>query len=217
MAKLKLGIHISGRGSNLQSLIDACADKNFPAEIVLVISNVADVQGLERARRANIPTLTIPHKSFADKQAFEAAIDNAHCAAGVDLVCNAGFMRVISPYLISRWRGRMINIHPSLLPSFAGLHTHQRVLDSGALFTGCTVHYVEEEVDAGAMIVQAAVPVLPKDTEESLSARVLGYEHQIYPYAVRLIAEGKIKYEEGKVVRMAADSYNVQGLLNPPI
>jgi phosphoribosylglycinamide formyltransferase 1 len=217
MAKLKLGIQISGRGSNLQALIDACADKNFPAEIVLVISNVADVYGLERARLANIPTKTISHKSFSNKEAFETAIDDAHRAAGVELICNAGFMRIISAYLIGRWRGRMINIHPSLLPSFVGLHTHQRVLDSGALFTGCTVHYVEEAVDAGAMIIQAAVPVLFNDTEDSLSARVLGYEHQIYPYAVRLIAEGKVKYENGKVLRETIDSNVAQGLLNPPL
>ena len=217
MRELKLGVHISGRGSNLQALIDACADNNFPAEIVLVISNVADVEGLAKAKAAGIPTQTIPHKSFVTKEAFEMALDDAHTNAGVELICNAGFMRIISPYLIGRWRGRMINIHPSLLPSFPGLHTHQRALDAGVLFTGCTVHYVEEEVDAGAMIIQAAVPVLSNDTEESLSARVLRFEHKAYPAAVAMIANGHVIYKDGKIIRNHTDSTLENGLLNPAL
>ncbi len=220
MCKLKLGVQISGRGSNLQALIDACADKNFPAGIVLVISNVAEVEGLAKAKAAGLPTLTLPHKNYPTREAFEAALDEAHTRAGVELICNAGFMRIISPYLIGRWRGRMINIHPSLLPSFPGLHTHQRALDAGALFTGCTVHYVEEEVDAGAMIVQAAVPVLSDDTQSSLAERVLAFEHKAYPHAVRLIAQGRVSYRDGKVIRHDVESYSpksarLNGLLNP--
>ncbi|NDE90774.1 MAG: phosphoribosylglycinamide formyltransferase [Alphaproteobacteria bacterium] len=217
MKKLKLGIQISGRGSNLQALIDACADKDFPAEIVLVISNVADVEGLARAQRANIPTLTLPHKTFPNREAFEKAIDEAHRKAGVELICNAGFMRIISPYLINQWRGRMINIHPSLLPAFPGLDIHQRVLQSGTLFSGCTVHYVEEAVDGGAIIAQAVVPVLPDDSEDRLAARVLKQEHQLYPMAVRLIAQGKITYQDGKVIRNDMESMCQNGLLNPAI
>ena len=222
MRKLKLGVQISGRGSNLQALIDACADKNFPAEIVLVISNVADVEGLAKAKVAGISTQTIPHKSFETKEAFEVALDEAHTKAGVELICNAGFMRIISAYLINKWRGRMINIHPSLLPSFPGLHTHQRALDAGVLFTGCTVHYVEEEVDAGAMILQAAVPIMPNDTEASLAARVLSYEHKAYPAAVRMIAQGMVTYKDGKITRNlkdfpGADSTPQNGLLNPAL
>lgn len=217
MRKLKLGVQISGRGSNLQALIDACKNENFPAEIVLVISNIPDVEGLAKAAAAGIPTQTIPHKSFASKELFEAAIDEAHTKAGVELVCLAGFMRVISPYFIKRWQGRMINIHPSLLPAFPGLHTHQRALESGALFTGCTVHYVEEEVDAGAIIVQAAVPIAPNDTESTLAERVLSYEHKIYPYAVALIAQGVVSYHNGKIVRKDLDSAPPIGLLNPAL
>lgn len=215
MRKLKLGVQISGRGSNLQALIDACTDKNFPAEIVLVISNIPEVEGLNKAKAAGIPTLTIPHKAYATREAFEIALDEAHQKAGVELICNAGFMRIISPYLINKWRGRMINIHPSLLPSFPGLHTHQRALDAGALFSGCTIHYVEEEVDAGAMIVQAAVPILANDTADSLAARVLSYEHQAYPYAVKLIAQGDVAYKDGKIIRKHTDSIAPKGLLNP--
>jgi phosphoribosylglycinamide formyltransferase-1 len=217
MQKLKLGIQISGRGSNLQALIDACADKNFPAEIVLVISNVSNVEGLARAQRANIPTQTIPHKNYESREAFEAALDAAHHSAGVELICNAGFMRILSPYLINRWRGKMINIHPSLLPAFPGLHTHERALESGALFTGCTVHYVEEVVDAGAMLIQAAVPIVPQDTPATLAARVLTFEHQAYPAAVRMIAEGRVVYENSKIIRKGIDSAPANGLLNPSL
>lgn len=215
MRKLKLGVQISGRGSNLQALIDACKSPDFPAEIVLVISNIAGVEGLAKAQAAGIPTKTIPHKDYPSREVFEVALDEAHRNAGVELICNAGFMRILSSTLISRWRGKMINIHPSLLPSFPGLHTHKRALESGVLFTGCTVHYVEEEVDAGAMIVQAAVPIRADDSEDILSARVLSYEHVAYPFAVRLIAQGRVKYKDGKVIRESGDSLPQNGLLNP--
>ena len=217
MRKLKIGVQISGRGSNLQALIDACADKNFPAEIVLVISNIPDVEGLAKAKAAGIPTQTIPHKTYATREVFEVALDEAHTKADVELICNAGFMRIISPYLINKWRGRMINIHPSLLPSFPGLHTHKRALEAGVLFTGCTVHYVEEEVDAGAIIIQAVVPIQPNDTEASLAARVLTYEHIAYPAAVKMIAQGMVSYKDGKIIRKNVESAPENGLLNPAL
>lgn len=215
MKKLRLGVHISGRGSNLQALIDACVDPSFPAEIALVISNVNGAGGLVRAERAGIPSTVISHKDFETKQAFEEALDTAHRKAGADLICNAGFMRIISPWLVSRWQGKMINIHPSLLPSFPGLDTHKRALEAGVMFTGCSVHYVEAEVDAGAIIVQAAVPVFGNDNEESLSARVLRQEHIIYPLAVRLIAQGAVTYENGRAVWNGRRDCPQEGVINP--
>ena len=214
--KLKLGVQVSGRGSNLQALIDACRDPSFPAEIALVISNIPDVYALTRAAEAGIATQVIPHKNFSGRAAFEDALDAAHRAAGVDLVCNAGFMRILSPHFVGLWRGKMINIHPSLLPSFTGLHTHRRALEAGVKLAGCTVHFVEAEVDAGAILVQAAVPVLPSDDEDRLAARILEEEHKAYPLAVRLIAEGRAAYENGKIRWNGAESAPMAALLNPP-
>jgi phosphoribosylglycinamide formyltransferase-1 len=206
MAKLKLGVQVSGRGSNLQALIDATRDPSFPAEIVLVISNIAGVQGLERAEKAGIPTAVIPHKDYPTREAFDEAIDAAHRKAGVELVCLAGFMRIITGWFVNQWLGKMINIHPSLLPAYPGLNTHKRALEDKMSEVGCTVHFVEEGMDTGPIILQAEVPVEPGDTEESLSARVLGFEHQIYPEAVRLIATGAVRYENGRTVRAAAQA-----------
>jgi phosphoribosylglycinamide formyltransferase-1 len=189
MARLKLGVLISGRGSNLQALIDACAAPDFPAEIALVIANKADVAGLDRAKTAGIPARVISHRA----PGFEEALDGALRDAGVALVCLAGFMRVLSAGFVARWRDRLINIHPSLLPAFPGLHTHRRALEAGAKTAGCTVHFVRAAVDAGPIILQAEVPVLPGDDETSLAARVLAEEHRIYPRAVRLIAEGRVR------------------------
>ncbi len=207
MARLKLGVMISGRGSNLQALIEACRDPSFPAEIVLVISNSPDAQGLARAKQAGIPTRVISHKDYPSKKDFEEAIDAAHKKAGVELICLAGFMRIIGPTLLARWRGKMINIHPSLLPAYPGLDTHRRALEEKALHAGCSVHYVEEEVDAGAVIIQAKVPVEPGDTEESLAARVLEQEHKIYPEAVRLIATGAVHYKNGHIQHRKEESH----------
>jgi len=190
---MKLGVLISGRGSNLQALIDACAQLDFPAQIALVLSNKPNVQGLERAEKAGIPTCVINHRDYPDRQAFDAAMDAELQAAGVELVCLAGFMRIITAWLVERWQGRMLNIHPSLLPAFTGLHIHERVLESGVRFSGCTVHYVCADLDAGPIILQAAVPVLSQDTPETLGARVLESEHRLYPEAVRLIAEGRVR------------------------
>ena len=165
MARLRLAVLISGRGTNLQSLIDACAETGYPAEIGLVISNDPDARGLERAARAGIPARTIDHRAFPDREAFERALDSALGEAGAGLVCLAGFMRLLTPWFVERWHNRMINIHPSLLPAFPGLDTHARALASGVRISGCTVHFVRTEMDSGPIVAQAAVPVLQGDDE----------------------------------------------------
>lgn len=200
MARQKLAVLISGRGSNLQSLIDACAAPDFPAEIALVLSNVEGVQGLERARKAKIQTSVISHKDFADRESFEDAMHERILGVRPDLVCLAGFMRILTDNFIKRWSNRLINIHPSLLPAFRGLHTHERVLEAGARFAGCTIHFVRPAMDDGPIIAQAAVPVRPDDTPDTLAARVLEQEHRIYPLAVRLIAEGRVRVVGERVV-----------------
>ncbi len=196
---LKLGILISGRGSNLQALIDATKVAGFPAEIACVISNKPDVQGLDRARAANIPALVINHRDYPNREKFEEALDAKLTEMGVQLICLAGFMRLLTAWFTERWRDRLINIHPSLLPAFPGLDTHQKAIDYGVKFAGCTVHFVRPEMDHGPIILQAAVPVLQTDTEETLSARVLAAEHQIYPAAVRLIAKNRVNIIDEKV------------------
>ena len=194
MAKLKTGVLISGRGSNLQALLDAAARPDYPAEIALVISNEADAFGLERARRAGVPTAVIDHRPFGkDRAAFEAKLIAALEEAGVRFVCLAGFMRLLTPGFTRHWHDRLINIHPSLLPAFKGLDTHERALAAGVRLHGCTVHFVRPEMDDGPIILQAAVPVLPADTPAALAARVLEQEHLIYPEALRLAGEGRLK------------------------
>ena len=189
MEKINLGVLISGRGSNLQALIDACQKPEFPARISIVISNVPDVHGLERAKNANIPTATVPHRGYKTREDFEKELQKVLKEAEVNVVCLAGFMRIVTPTFINKWTGRMINIHPSLLPDYKGLHTHERVLQDGKKETGCTVHYVVPEMDSGPIIVQKRVPVEPGDTPNSLAARVLEQEHIAYPEAVRIVAE----------------------------
>lgn len=191
-ARLKVAVLISGRGSNMQALARACAAPDFPAEIVLILSNLADAAGLEFARAAGIPTAVIPHRDFPDRASFDAAMDAEIRRHGAELICLAGFMRLLDSAFIEAWRDRMINIHPSLLPSFRGLDTHERALEAGVKFAGCTVHFVRPEVDTGPIIAQAAVPVLPHDTPDSLAARILEQEHVIYPMALRLVAEGRV-------------------------
>ncbi|WP_425411588.1 phosphoribosylglycinamide formyltransferase [Niveispirillum irakense] len=193
--KLRLGVLISGRGSNLQALIDACRDPGFPAEVALVISNKADAAGLARATAAGIPTLVLKPKDYADKPAHEAAMTSALENAGIGLVCLAGFMRLLTGGFVTHWHDRLINIHPSLLPAFPGIDTHARAIAAGVRFHGCTVHYVREVMDEGPIIVQAAVPVLPGDTPDTLADRVLVQEHTAYPLAVRLIGEGRVRVE----------------------
>lgn len=194
MTKKRVAILISGRGSNMRALIEAAQKKDYPAEIVLVVSNAAGAAGLEFAREHKIPTEVIEHGKYPSRDIFDNAIDQRLHAANVDIVCLAGFMRLLSPGFTEKWRGRMLNIHPSLLPAFKGLNTHRRALDAGATVHGCTVHFVEPELDSGPIILQAQVPVHDNDTEAALAARVLAEEHRIYPLALRLVAEGKARF-----------------------
>jgi len=212
--KMKVGVLISGRGTNLQALIDACADADFPAKIVLVISNVADAYGLKRAKDADIPTVFIDHKAYPTREHFDAVIDSALRESGVEFVCLAGFMRILSEEFVEHWRNRLINIHPSLLPAFKGLDTHQRAIDAGVTITGCTVHFVRPAMDDGPIIVQAAVPVLPGDDAERLAARILESEHVIYPLALRLVAEGRASVEGEKTI-LKDGAPTAESLINP--
>jgi phosphoribosylglycinamide formyltransferase-1 len=188
--KTRVAILISGRGSNMTALIEAARAEDYPAEIVLVVSNRPDAAGLVRARAAGIATVVIDHTRFAgNREAFELALDEELRNYKIGLVCLAGFMRLLTPWLVARWQGRMLNIHPSLLPQFKGLDTHRRALDAGAKWHGATVHFVVPEMDSGPIIVQESVPVREGDTAEALAARVLELEHQLYPRALRVVAE----------------------------
>lgn len=200
MSKKRAGVLISGRGSNLAALIAACAAPGFPAEIVAVISNRPAAPGLNFARAAGIPALTIDHKQFQGREAFDAALDAALRKYDVDLVLSAGFMRILTPGFVDSWLDRLLNIHPSLLPAFQGLRVHERVIETGARISGATVHFVRTEMDTGPIVAQAATVVLPDDTPETLAARVLRLEHQLYPQAFRLVASGDAWVEGGKVV-----------------
>jgi phosphoribosylglycinamide formyltransferase-1 len=212
--KLKLGVLISGRGSNLQALIDAAADQSFPAEIALVISNRADAGGLARAEAAGIATRIIPHTDFATREDFDSELTRTLRTAGVGLVCLAGFMRLLTAGFAKDWHNRLINIHPSLLPSFKGLNSHGQALAAGVRFSGCTVHFVRPEMDAGPIILQAAVPVHDGDDEDRLAARILTAEHRSYPLAVKLIAEGRIAVID-EIVRVADGLFPDTPLINP--
>jgi phosphoribosylglycinamide formyltransferase-1 len=214
VARLKTAVLISGRGSNLEALIRACAGKDFPAVIELVISNHGDAGGLQHARAAGIPTAIVPHRDYPSREAFDTALTQALDAAKIELVCLAGFMRLLTAGFVERWRDRLINIHPSLLPAFPGLDTHARALAEGVRFAGCTVHFVRAEMDHGPIIVQAAVPVLPGDDEAKLAARVLGAEHRAYPLALRLIGEGRVKVI-GERTEIAGAAGVSTMLLNP--
>jgi phosphoribosylglycinamide formyltransferase-1 len=200
MAKLKLCVLMSGRGSNLQSLIDACGDEDFPAEISLALSNVDGVQGLKRAEKAGIPTTVLSHKDFKSRETFDASLTETIKGFDVDLLCLAGFMRILSDGFVNHWFDRLINIHPSFLPDYKGLHVHERVIKAGEDFSGCTVHYVRPDMDSGPIIKQSKVALKTGDDASSLAARVLEQEHIIYPEAVRLIAEGRIRIEKECVV-----------------
>ncbi len=215
MARLRVAVLISGRGSNLQALIDACAAPAFPAEIRLVISNEPGAQGLARAERAGISTRVIPHKQFPDRPSFDAAVERALQEARVELVCLAGFMRIFGDGFVERWRDRMINIHPSLLPAFKGLKVHEQVLAAGVRFTGCTVHFVRPAMDEGPIIVQAVVAVLPGDDAARLAERVLAEEHKIYPLALRLVAEGRVRVMNERAEVAGATAPAPTALVNP--
>ncbi|MEO0131407.1 MAG: phosphoribosylglycinamide formyltransferase [candidate division WOR-3 bacterium] len=196
MKKLKLGVLVSGRGSNLQAIIDAIERNELPAQIAVVISNRPDAYALERAKKHNIPAIVIDHKCFASREEFEARLIEELNRYGVDLVCLAGFMRILSPYFVNHYKNRILNIHPALLPVAKGLYgeqVHKAVLESGAKFSGCTVHFVTEDVDGGPIIIQRVVPVKDDDTIETLAERVLAEEHRAYPEAIRLFAEGRLE------------------------
>ncbi|RTL73454.1 MAG: phosphoribosylglycinamide formyltransferase [Bradyrhizobiaceae bacterium] len=198
MTKRRVAILISGRGSNMAALIQAARAPNFPAEIVLVMSNIAGAGGLESARAAGIEAVTVESKPFGkDREAFERAMQDELLKRDIDLVCLAGFLRLLTPWFVQQWDGRMINIHPALLPSYRGLHTHERALADGVKIHGATVHFVIPDVDAGPIIVQGAVTVHDNDTPDSLGARVLQIEHRIYPQALRMVASGQISIDGG--------------------
>jgi formyltetrahydrofolate-dependent phosphoribosylglycinamide formyltransferase len=188
MTRKRAAILISGRGSNMAALIEATKDPAFPAEIVLVLSNKADAAGLALAAANGIPTAVVSHRDYPSREAFDAALNRRLEEARTEIVCLAGFMRVLTPVFVDRWAGRAINIHPSLLPALPGLNTHERALALGLNEHGCTVHFVSQGVDEGAIIAQAKVPVAPGDTPDTLAARVLEAEHRLYPLALRKVA-----------------------------
>ncbi|MBS1002457.1 phosphoribosylglycinamide formyltransferase [Acetobacter thailandicus] len=186
MTKTSVALLISGRGSNATALIEACKAENFPAQVCIVISNNPEAPGLEVARQAGLRTRVVDHRPFGkNREAHEQALHACLTEAGAELICLAGYMRLLTPWLTSTWAGRMLNIHPSLLPSFPGLHTHERALEAGVRLHGCTVHIVTEGMDEGPVLGQAAVPVLPGDTADALAARVLKQEHRLYPTVVK--------------------------------
>lgn len=214
---MKVAVLVSGRGSNLQALLDACADPDFPADIVLVLSNKAGAQGLERARKAGVKAAFIDHTLYGDdREAFEKALDEQLRAVGAEMIALAGFMRILTPWFVDKWKDRMINIHPSLLPSFRGVSTHERALEQGVRIHGATVHYVRADMDDGPIIGQVAVPVLPGDDADRLASRVLEAEHALYPACLKLVAEGKARVTAERVKidkNAAADAHAV--LYNP--
>lgn len=214
-ARAKLGVLVSGGGSNLQALLDACAQGDYPAEVACVVSNVPTAFALERARRAGVPAVVVDHKAFTSKADFEKALLEALRTHGVEWVCLAGFMRLVSADFLAAFPGRVLNIHPSLLPAFPGLHAQRQALEHGVKVAGCTVHFVDAGTDTGPIIAQAAVPVLPEDDEQSLSARILAEEHRLYPLAVRLAVTGKVRPEGSRTKVDAAPTVGELALRNP--
>lgn len=218
MSRKKVAILISGSGSNMLALIRATSAPDYPAEVVAVISNVSTALGLERADNEGIATHVLAHGDFPSREVYDEALHELIVATGAEIVCLAGFMRLLSEGFVQKWQGRLLNIHPSLLPAFRGLHTHRRALEEGVSLSGCTVHFVVPELDAGPSLIQAAVPVLPDDTEKTLASRVLQAEHRIYPAALRWLAEGSISLnEEGRVLRTATAEEDTPLLFWPPL
>jgi phosphoribosylglycinamide formyltransferase-1 len=199
VSRKRVAVLISGGGSNMRALVEASRAADYPAEIVLVLSNKANAGGLEFAHAQNIATAVIDHKAYANREAFDRAIQSALVAQRIELVCLAGFMRLLTPWFVDQWRGRMLNIHPAILPSYKGLHTHERALKDGVKLHGCTVHFVVPEMDEGPIIEQACVRVEDDDTPDTLGARVLREEHRIYPQALALAAANKLRIENGRV------------------
>lgn len=214
MVRRRVAIVISGRGSNMEALIAACRQPDYPAEIVHVVSNEPAAAGLAKAAAAGVPTTVIEHRRFAARADFDAALDRRLREVGAELVCHAGFMRILTVDYIEAWRDRLINIHPSLLPAFPGLDTHARAIAAGVRFSGCTAHFVRAKVDAGPIIAQAVVPVLPDDDAERLAARVLAAEHRLYPFALRLVADGRTRVV-GDTVVVDGAAISAVGLFSP--
>jgi phosphoribosylglycinamide formyltransferase 1 len=199
MARKRVAILISGRGSNMSALIEAAKDQGYPAEIALVVCNDPEAEGLARAKAAGIATAVVDHRPFGkDREAFDRALQAVIIPQRIDIVCLAGFMRLLTPWFVQQWEGRLLNIHPALLPAFKGLDTHARALADGVKQHGATVHFVVPEMDSGPIVAQAAVPVRDGDTEATLAARVLEIEHRIYPQALRLVAEGRVTFASGR-------------------
>lgn len=211
---LRVAVLLSGRGSNLQALIDACGAPDFPAEIIHVISNNPDAVGLLRAQDAGIGTSVLNHREYETREAFDTEVTRVLEDANTELVCLAGFMRILTEGFVSHWTDRLLNIHPSLLPSFKGLDAQQQALDAGVKLAGCSVHFVRPGVDEGPIIAQAAVPVLDDDVAKALSARILALEHRLYPRVVRLIAEGRVTVVDERVT--ISDSQAPTGALSNP-
>jgi phosphoribosylglycinamide formyltransferase-1 len=215
--KVSIGVLLSGGGTNLQAIIDAIAAGKLDAKIEVVVSNKADAHGLARARKHGIPSAVLNHKEYASREAYDEAVVALLRARGVDLVVLAGFMRLLSPVFVKAYSNRIMNIHPALLPSFPGLNVQQKAVEHGVRFSGCTVHFVNEECDEGPIIIQAVVPVLPDDTAEILAARILEQEHRIYPRAIQLYAEGRLKVVGRKVLVEPRPSDAGQVLINPSL
>jgi phosphoribosylglycinamide formyltransferase 1 len=212
---LALGVLLSGSGSNLQAMIDAIAAGRLQARIAVVISNVGNAGGVERARRHGLTTLVSPHGDAPSREAYDARLVEALRAHGVDLVVLAGFMRLVTPVLLAAYPTRIVNVHPALLPAFPGMHAERQALAHGARLTGVTVHFVDEQTDHGPIVAQAAVPILPGDTEETLHARIQRQEHRLYPFAVQLIAEGRVRVD-GRRVTITGRSPDADGVLACP-
>jgi len=213
MARMKIAVLVSGRGSNMQAILNAARDPAYPAEVALVISNVADAPALSFASDAGIKAVAIPHGEYPDRESFDKRMTDEIAAAGCDLVVLAGFMRLLSAEFCEYWRDKLINIHPSLLPAFKGLDVHARMIEAGVRFGGCTVHFVRPEMDAGPIIVQAAVPIHPGDSPDDLASRILTQEHQAYPLAVKWIAEGRVRISGERVMISGAKGID-ESLIN---
>lgn len=214
---MRLGVLASGSGSNLQSILDACAAGRLSAEVAVVVSNVPGAKALDRAKAAGVPAILLPHGGFPSRDAYDAAVIEALRRHGVEVVCLAGFMRLITPTLLGEFQNKILNIHPALLPSFPGLHAVRQALDAGVRVSGCTVHLVDLGTDTGPILVQAAVPVLDGDTEETLAARILEQEHRCYPRAIQLLAEGRVSVEGRKVRIRASAPDATRTLASPPL
>jgi len=216
MKKIKLGVLVSGRGSNLQAIIDNIEKGALSVEIAVVISDQPDAYALERARKHNIPAVHVSAKGYKGKRdAYDTLLVQELQKRSVDLVCLAGFMRIITPALIKAFPNRIMNIHPAILPAFPGLHVQKKALEHGVKFSGCTVHFVDEGMDTGPIVVQAVVPILDNDTEDGLSERILKQEHKIYSRAIQLFAEGKLRIEGRRVLSSGSDERNSEFMINP--